>query len=191
MANKITYGIKNCYYAPITETLNAQTGTWTVTYGTPVAMLGARSISLTAQNENVEFSADNNPKYFVQNLFNGYEGNLTMAIIGDDFRMACLGEVQDTNDLVGQTIDDKPKPFALMFQFEGDENEVRHVLYRCIAGQTDISSNTRETTIEPNEESISLTCGGAVDTGFVKWKCSKANATQYNTWFSAVYVPTL
>lgn len=190
MANKITYGIKNVYYAKATETLSTA-GTWSVTYGAPKAMLGARAISLTAQNDTVDFSADNNPKYFTQNLFNGYEGDLTMAIIGDDFRKDCLGEKQDTNGLVGQSINDKPNPFALLFQFEGDESETRHVLYRCIAGQTDVSSKTREETIDPNEEAISLNCGGAVDTGFVKWKCPKTVTTQYNSWFSTVYVPTV
>jgi len=191
MANKITYGIKNVYYAIATETLDAQTGEWTVTYATPVAMLGARAISLTASNETVDFSADNNPKYFTQNIFSGYEGSLTMAIIGDDFRVDCLGEQTDNNGLVGQSLNDKPKPFALMFQFEGDAEETRHVLYRCIAGQPDVSSNTREETIEPNEEAIPLTVGGSVDTELVKWKCKKSDTTQYNAWFSNVYVPTL
>ena len=189
MANKITYGIKNVYYAPVTEALSGST--WTVTYGTPVAMLGARAISLSAQNENVQFSADNNPNYFTQNIFSGYEGDITMAIVGDDFRKACLGEVQDDNGLVGQSIDDKPKPFALLFQFEGDDEEIRHVLYRCIAGQTDVSSKTKETTIDPNEETISINCAGSLDKGFVKWKCKKSNTTQYNGWYTNVYVPTI
>lgn len=190
MANKITYGIKNVYFAPVTETLDAQTGEWTVTYGTPVALKGARSIALTARNEAVQFSADNNPDYFAQNIFNGYEGDLTMAIIPDSFRTACLGERTDTNGLVGQSLDDKPGPFALMFQFEGDDKEVRHVLYRCVAGQTDVNSTTRETTIEPNEEAISLTCGGSMDAGLVKWKAQNGT-TPYDTWFSSVYVPTI
>lgn len=189
MANKITYGIQNCYYAPVTETLNAQTGEWTVTYGTPVAMKGARSISLTAQNETVDFSADNNPNYFTQSFFNGYEGNLTMAIIGDDFRGACLNDYVDSNDGIGQITTAKPHPFALLFQFEGDQEEVRHVLYRCIAGQPDIASNTRETTIEPNEEVIPLTCGGALNNNLVKWKVLPTNQP-YGTWFNSVFVPS-
>lgn len=188
MANKITYGIKNVYYVPVTETLGSG-GTWTVAYGTPVAMLGARAISLTASNENVDFSADNNPKYFTQNIFSGYEGTLTMAIIGDDFRKDCLGEKEDDNGLVGQTLADKPSPFALLFQFEGDAEETRHVLYRCIAGQPDVSSSTREETIEPNEEQIPLTVGASVDKEIVKWKCKKGD-TPYSTWFTTVYVPT-
>ena len=189
MRNKIHYGITNVFYRVCTETLGTN-GQYTETYATPVRLLGARSISMPAQNENVNFPADNDPNYWRQNVFSGYEGTLTLATLEDDFRKAVLGEKQDTNSLVGESLNDKPVPFALIFQFEGDDKATRHVLYRCIAGKPDIDSETRDTTITPNEISIPITAGGRLSDGLVKWKALATATTAYNGWNNAVYVPT-
>ena len=66
MANKIKYGIKNCYYAVATIADNGS-----ATYGTPVALPGAVSLSLEAQGENEPFYADN-IVYWVGNGNTGY-----------------------------------------------------------------------------------------------------------------------
>jgi hypothetical protein len=42
MANKVKFGFKNCYYATITEGAGGA-----ITYGTPVALKGAVSMSLS------------------------------------------------------------------------------------------------------------------------------------------------
>ena len=46
MANKVKFGFKNCYYATITEGAGG-----TITYGTPVALKGAVSMSLSPSGE--------------------------------------------------------------------------------------------------------------------------------------------
>lgn len=186
MANKIHYGIENVYFAVVTETLGTN-GQYTETYATPKRLIGARAISLSAQNENVQFSADNNPNYFAQQIFSGYDGTLTMATLSDDFRKEVLGETADTNELITENINDNPKPFALLFQFEGDANATRHVLYRCTAGKPEIASTTKGTTIEPNEIAVPVTAGGRMSDGKVKCSCPEDSATQYSAWFSAVY----
>lgn len=185
MANKVTYGITNVYYSIVTETLTG--GVWAETYATPVRMLGARAISLSANSENTNFPADNNPKYFTQFSSSGYEGTLTMAILDDQFREEVLGETKDTNNNMIESVEDTPKVFALLFQFEGDDKNVRHVMYRCTCGQPDISSNTKDTTIEPNEIAINISCAGRLSDGKVKARVTEGN-TGYSTFFSAVYV---
>ena len=189
MANKIHYGITNVYYSVLTETLGTN-GQYTETYAAPVRLIGARSISLSPQQETVNFPADNDANYYTDNIMTGYEGNLVLATLSDDFRKDVYGERADTNQLVGESLSDKPKKFALLFQFEGDENATRHVLYRCTAGKYEISSETKDTTVSPGEISIPITAGGRLSDGLVKWKCGADKTTQYNAWNSSVYGPT-
>lgn len=187
---KIHYGITNVYYAKLTETLSTTNGQYSETYATPKRLIGARSISLPANEESVNFAADNNAEYFSQRIFSGYEGTLVLATLSDDFRKDIYGERTDTNGLVGESLTDQPSKFALIFQFETDDKAVRHVLYRCSAGKYEISSETKDTTISPGEISIPITAGGRLSDGLVKWKATADNTTQYNGWNSSVYVPT-
>ena len=189
MAAKIHYGICNVYYSVLTETLGTN-GQYTESYGTPKQLIGARSISLSPTQENVNFAADNNANYYTQNIFSGYEGNLVLATLDDNFRKDIYGEKTDTNNLVGESIYDTPKKFALLFQFETDDKAVRHIMYRCSAGKYEIASTTKDQTIEPGEISIPITSGGRLSDGLVKWKCDGSATTQYNSWYSSVYVPT-
>ena len=186
---KIHYGICNVYYSVLTETLGTN-GQYTESYGTPKQLIGARSISLSPTQENVNFAADNNANYYTQNIFSGYEGNLVLATLDDNFRKDIYGEKTDTNNLVGESIYDTPKKFALLFQFETDDKAVRHIMYRCSAGKYEIASTTKDQTIEPGEISIPITSGGRLSDGLVKWKCDGSATTQYNSWYSSVYVPT-
>lgn len=189
MAAKIHYGICNVYYSVLTETLGTN-GQYTESYGTPKQLIGARSISLSPTQENVNFAADNNANYYTQNIFSGYEGTLVLATLDDNFRKDIYGEKTDTNNLVGESIYDTPKKFALLFQFETDDKAVRHIMYRCSAGKYEIASSTKDQTIEPGEISIPITSGGRLSDGLVKWKCDGSATTQYNSWYSSVYVPT-
>ena len=189
MAAKIHYGICHVYYSVLTETLGTN-GQYTESYGSPKQLIGARSISLSPTQENVNFAADNNANYFTQNIFSGYEGTLVLATLDDNFRKDVYGEKADTNNLVGESINDTPKKFALLFQFETDDKAVRHVMYRCSAGKYEIASTTKDQTIEPGEISIPITVGSRLSDGLVKWKCDGNVTTQYNAWFSSVYVPT-
>lgn len=183
MANKIKYGIQNVYYAVATDD-----GTGTLTYATPVALKGAVSLSMDAQGDTNTFYADN-IAYFTATANNGYQGDLELALIPDGFRTAILGEVLDTKGFYVEKANDVQKEFALLFQFEGDENATRHCLYRCTASRSSVASATQEESIEPQTESITITAMPRISDSVIKSRCP-SSATDYATWFSAVVEPT-
>jgi phi13 family phage major tail protein len=190
MANKVKYGLSNVYYSVMTETITG--GVYSYTYDTPVPILGAVNLSLTANSEQTTFRADN-IDYFVTYSNNGYEGDLEVALIPDSFKKDILGELEDTNGVVYEKNDAKPKAFALLFQFEGDDKARRHVLYNCKASRPALASQTTDTTIEPVTETLSITATGRAGDGLVKAssKWDDTTTTEYTNWFTQVYQPVI
>ncbi len=94
MANKIQFGLTNVYYAPYTVVAEA------ITYETPIRIPGAVEISLEPRGDMVEFYADNMLYYSASNN-QGYDGNLSVANIPEQFAIDALGEinVRVTSDL--------------------------------------------------------------------------------------------
>lgn len=187
MANKVKYGLSNAYYAVLNETAG--------TYGTPVALPGAVNLSLDQEGETNNFRADN-MDYYISVSNNGYSGDLELALIPDSFLTDVMGEIKDeSNGLQYEVGNAKPKAFALLFQFEGDANAVRHVLYNCKATRPTLASQTTDTSIEPVTETISVTAiaremtVGGETTPVVKAKCEPTDSA-YSNFFTAVQVPT-
>lgn len=187
MANKIKYGIKNCYYAVATIATNGS-----ATYATPVALPGAVSLSMDQQGDANTFYADN-IAYFVSQANNGYQGDLELALIPDAFRKDVLNEYE-TNDgkVLLEELDTEAIHFALLFQFEGDVHGTRYCLYNCVASRSAISSSTKAESIEPQTESIQITAtsvyNASLDKDIVRAKTGESTTTSvYNGWFSSVF----
>lgn len=191
MANKVKYGLSNVYYAK--ATIDPSTGA--ATYSTPVAIKGAVNLSLDPQGELSPFYADN-IKYYIVNNNSGYEGDLEIALIPDSFRKDILGEVEDDNSVLVEVTEAPTQPFALLFQFEGDANATRHVMYNCTATRPTIAGATKEDSTEVQTETLNLSCASVynskLDANVVKGKCLNdgASAATYATWNTAVYQPT-
>lgn len=187
-SNRIRYGIKNCFFAKATLTT-----TGAATYGTPSALPGAVSISLGAEGDTSPFYADN-VVYFTSVSNNGYSGDLELAKIPDDFLTECLGYTTDSNGVLIEDAGATPAHFALMFQFEGDVNAKRTVMYNCVASRPDVASSTKAESIEPQTETISITAASiynaALDKDIVKASCTSTETTAYNSWLTAVYQTT-
>lgn len=192
MANKVKYGLKNVYYAVATIAADGS-----ATYTTPVAWPGAVSLSLDAEGGTTKFRADN-MDYWVGQSNNGYSGDFESALIPDGFRTAVLGDIipEDSGtplDIMIEDADAKTKYFALLFQFEGDESNTRHVMYKCSATRPSVSGATTEEEIEPQTETLTLTASSIynaeLDTNIVKARCAESD-DNYATWFSTVYQPT-
>lgn len=189
MANKVKYGLKNVYYA--VATLDAVTNT--ATYTAPVAWPGAVSLSLDAEGNTTKFRADN-IDYWVGQSNGGYSGDFESALIPDSFRTDILGDIspEDHDGIMIEDAGAKTKYFALLFQFEGDESNTRHVMYKCSATRPSVSGQTTEEDIEPQTETLTITAtaihNAAIDKDIVKARCAEADDA-YSTWFSAVFQP--
>ena len=188
MGNKVKYNLKNVHAAKLTETVVDNETTFT--YGTPRAIPGAVSISLDAEGESSPFYADG-IVYFRSVTNNGYSGDLEMALIPEWFRTEILQEELDSKGvLVEKSTNLESVKFALLFEFDGDVNCIRHVLYNCTSSRPSIESETKEDAIEPGTEKLSITADPRAD-GLVKARTGDTtDAATYAGWYSAVYLPT-
>lgn len=183
MANRVQFGLKNVHYATFTV---GQDGS--ITYDTPIPIPGAVELSLEPRGEMVEFYADDVLYYSAANN-QGYEGTLSIATIPEDFAVDCLGEEKDQTDMVlTEKVTAKGKPFALLFEFDGDEKATRHVLYNCTANRPTISSSTKTDTVEPQPNELTFVASPRPTDGAVKTKTTENTpADVYDNWYIAVY----
>jgi phi13 family phage major tail protein len=179
--NKVKYGLKNVYYSVITLVNNMPS------YGIPVHIPGAVNLTLSPAGEKVRFAADDREDYFAENINNGYDGSLEMALIPDSFRTDVLGDTVDANGAIIENANATVKKFALMFEFDGDAKKTRHVLYNVLATRPNIESSTKTNTKEPKTDSLEIEVRPALDTSDVKAKVLQGE-TGYDTFFSAVYL---
>lgn len=191
MANKIKYGLKNVYYA--VATINTSTGH--ATYGDLVRLPGAVNLSLDPEGESSSFFADDIAyATFAANA--GYSGSLELALLPDEFRKDILGEKVDTAaGIQYEVAAPTNKPFALVFEFNGDDTATRHVFYNVTAARTTVSGQTTESSIEVQTESVNLTCSsvtctiGSEEVNVTRAKCADKEATAYASWFTSVQQP--
>lgn len=183
--NTVKFGLKGCYYAVGTLAANGS-----MTYGTPVALPGAVSLSLEAQGENSPFYADD-VIYYMGNSSSGYSGDLELAKIPDDFKTDILGFATDANGILYEPATAPVVHFALIFQFSGDKHQTKHVMYNCTASRPAMASSTKTDATEPQTESVTIRAtsvySSALGGDIIKASVTPTESTQYNAWETTVY----
>lgn len=180
--NKIKYGLKNVHYAVQNEVGGV------ITYGgTPKPLPGAVNMTNSPVGEVVEFYADD-VVYFSENTNNGYDGTYELAKVPDDFRVDVLGDTIDANGAIVENTNAKPKKIAIMFEFDGDIHETRHVLYNVAVTRPNLDGSTKTNTKTPQTETMSYQARPRTDNGNIKAKLAKGK-DGYDTFFTAVYEP--
>lgn len=183
--NKVKYNLKNAHYVLLSI---AEDGT--VSYGDPKSIPGSVSISLDANGEPENFYADGIAYYVINNNM-GYEGGLELALIPEDFRTEILKEELDDNGVLIENAQVELESFALLFEFDGDQRHIRHVLYNCAASRPGIEGKTNEDTREVQTETLTIKAT-PLSSGLVKAKTGNTtDTTVYNDWYKAVYMPVV
>lgn len=180
--NKVKFGLSNVHIAKITET-NGE-----ITYGTPFAMPGARSLTADPEGETTPFYADN-VKYYIATSNQGYTGELEVAMLIKEFFTQILGQQEDTNGALFESADDTTARFALMGEIDGDVKKRRFVYFDCTATRPGSEMNTIEESKEPQTDTVSLTMSPRSTDKAIKAviEPSETNQAVYNTFFTTVY----
>lgn len=185
--SKVQFGISKAYYAVI--------GT-DGTYGTPVALPGAVSLTLSREGSDPEkFWADNIAYYVFPAVNGGYTGTLTLAKVPDKFKQDVLGEIVDDNGTQLEVTDATTKPFALLWEVEGDADQKRRVFFNCTAQRVAESASTKSDSTSPDTQDLEFTAIGkdftiAGETRNVVRGSSVTSDTAFASWYTAVPTPT-
>ncbi|MDA1774932.1 phage tail protein [Bacillus cereus] len=185
--NKVTFGLKNVHYVPL------DIKDFLVTFGTPIPLRGGVELTFEPRGDLIEFYADDMLYYAASNN-QGYDGTLNIATIPEQFAIDALGEeLDETDGVLSEMADAKGKPFALLFEFDGDVNATRHVMYNCSASRPTIASKTKTNSAEPNTNELKFVSSPIVlapgGRPMVKTKTTaKTSKAVYDNWYKEVYV---
>lgn len=183
--NKVRYGLSNVHVGTVTM------GDGAPTFSAPKAYPGAVSMTLDPEGEQSVFYADN-IAYYVTNSNNGYTGELEMAYLYDWFETEYLGNKESQEGMIVETSDVPTQMAYIMFQFEGDVNATKYIIYNATFSRPSLEGSTQEDTTEPNTTTIPFTSVPLV-TEFGKIVRAKvpSTASNYATFFkTAPTVPT-
>ena len=176
---KVKYNISNAHYAVKTAE---------GTYDTPVALPGAVSLSLEQQGEITPFYADG-IKYWMSASNGGYEGDFEIALIPDSFRKDILGETEDTNKVLIENVNTASKEFAFGFDINTDAGIYKFWFYNCTATRPGVEAQTNEDTIEPQTDTLTISCGSNAE-GVVRARTTDTTEnTILTAWYTEVYEP--
>lgn len=187
-----TIGLKDLYYAPITEAANGYE-----TYGTPVRLAPVISAGLTIDSETATLDADDK----IEDQFSHIKsGKLTLSIsaLGATAAAALTGAHIDENDALVDSEFDKAPPVAIGFRSLTSKGTYQYVwLYRVVFAPTGGSYSTkkRNENITFNSPSIegTFTPRNKPDSkGRYPWRisCTDIETSQLvEDWFDAVPEP--
>lgn len=192
--NKVKFGLKNVHYALVTETV-ATDGTVSSSYGDVKAIAGAVSLSMSSTASKSVFRADDSD-YYVSYGEGGYEGDLEVARVNEDFLKDVLGFVEDNDKILVEAgaAFKTVNYFALTFEFDGDQKATKHCLYKCSASRPNIASQTTGEggTTDPQTETLTITAVPRADADkYIHLQTQDTTSTAVvEAWYTAIPVPT-
>lgn len=179
--DKVKFGVKNVHYAMLASMDPP-------TYGTPVAIPGAVSLSLQANGGSNPFYADN-MQYFVTVTNNGYNTDLEVALFPKQFMEDVFGNQESTTDkVVTENATIQPKPFALLFQEEGDQTGTNFALYNCTATRPSRTLATTTDSTTPQTQTSSIAASPLPDGRTMAYTTEDTPAAVKAGWYKQVWL---
>lgn len=182
MADKVKFGIKNVHVFPIVSMADG-----VPTYGDVINVPGAVSFSMSAQGDINKFYADN-IVYYQSSANNGYEGDLTLALIPEEFYEKIFGQVPDANGVMTENASVEAKSFAMTFEEDGDQTGTKFVLYNCTATRPTKELNTIEDSKTPVTQALTVSAVPLQSGDVMGMTTSTTPEAVKNTWHNAVYL---
>lgn len=179
---KVLYGIRKGYVAKLTESQGV------ITYDTPFAIEGLTGFSPDPQGDEATFYADDHI-YYRREQNNGYQGDLTIAVLPDKFLTDIMGRQVDSNGAIVENSGDTQARFALMFEAEGDPKNRRYVYWDCTAARPSREHSTTEDSLSVGTESLTITIAPRSTDNAIGAYLEKTedNESAYEGWFTTVY----
>lgn len=146
--NKVKFGLENVHIFPIKAEEEGK-----LTYDAGFALPGAVSLTMDANVSTNDFYADNRI-YYKSQTDNGYSGELTLAMLTDEFKEKILGQKKNKDGVIFESADDKIKEFAMTWEFKGDSQRTRVLAYRVIVSKPTQSYNTTTENSEPQTDAL-------------------------------------
>lgn len=183
-SSKIKFGFKNAFYAKITESDGV------ISYGTPKALKGAVSMSLSPAGESLDFYADD-MLYFGEEVNDGYDGTLELALIPEDFRADILGETVNADGVYEESATAVQGSFALLCECATDQKGRKFAFYNCRASRTDIAGSTKTASKEVQTETLNLKIRPDANGIVQRHTGDDTTDAVLEAWYTAVYQPTV
>lgn len=182
-SNKVQFNLRNVHYAVLTD---GDTPTW----GTPVPVPGAVTLTLDPVGEVTPFYADG-IVYYNSVANNGYSGDLEMAkFIDQMLEEIWLYETTETDNVIIEKSNVEPKSFALLFQIDGDVDQEYYCMYNCVGTRPGIASTTNTETKEPQTQTSTITASPLADGRVMARTTGGTTSTVKQSWFTEVYEPS-
>lgn len=183
MKNTVTFGLRNVHIAFLEDNV----------YAKPVPVPGAVTFTPSTAGDSSSFSADDNAKYYTSNTNAGYTAEVTQAHWPLEILAEMLGYEIDEQGGMLEVASAKAKPFALLFEVQGDKGAIRNVYYHCTASRPaqEYQTTTETTDIAGEQLSIIIAPYDVQGTGKlqVKYTLPKTdtNTTEFESFFSKVH----
>lgn len=185
MPNRVNWGLAASAWGKITTDAQGND-----VYGTPTMFLGNRQVNWDPSGDLVKVFADGTVIYTGRQN-SGYTGSMELTNMDDDFAAWVLSEAVDSKNVQYEEKEPTVQRFYLLWEWVQDVKNTRHIMYNITASRPSMSATTSGDNDSKTAQyrTLNLTAIPRAD-GIVKASTRvDVDATTYNNWFNAAYVP--